>query len=126
MAEESVSFPQDEALDDLYQPLKLEKQDRKVVLGGEEYEIRPEIEADLFEMEADKITKMSPLRCMNDHIVPLLLDEIDLRVLKNEVDARRVRPVDVLKQFSPAVEKLAHIIENRTKSIQKKRRSLPK
>lgn len=126
MAEESVSFPQDEALDDLYQPLKLEPGDRRVVFGDEEYEIRAEIEADLFEMEADKITKMSPLRCVNDHILPLLLDDLDLHVLKAQVENRQVRPVDIMKKFSPAIEKLAGIIEARTKTIQKKRRALPK
>jgi len=126
MAEQSVEFPEDEALDELYRPLKLEPQDRKIVIGDEEYEILAEVPTDLFEMEASKITEMSPLRCVTENVVPLLLDEMELHVLRSQIESKAIRPIEVMKAFSPAVTKLASIIEARTKSIQKKRRSLPK
>ncbi len=128
MAEESVKFPQDDAdaVDEMYQPLKLAPEYRKVVLGDEEYEVRAEIEADLFEIAADKISKMSSLRCFTEELLPVMLDDIDMRVIRAQIDARQVRPVDIMKGFSPAVEKLALALESRAKSIQRKRRALPK
>lgn len=124
--EENVSFPQDDAIDDLYQPLKLEKHHRVVELGDEEFPIRAEIEADLFEIAASKITEMSPIRCVVEEILPLLLSDIDFNVVKAQIETREVRPVDVMKAFTPVVENLAAIIEARTKAIKKKRRQLPK
>ncbi len=124
--EESISFPEGDAVDDLYQPIKLEKQHRTITLGDEDFTIRAEVEADLFEIAVSKLSEASPLRCFIEEIVPLLLDDIEMHVIKGMIETRQIRPVQVLKEFTGPVEKMAAIIEARAKSIQKKRRELPK
>lgn len=126
MAEQSVSFPEDDAVDDLYQPLKLAPQDRKVTIGEDTFELREEIEADLFEITISKVTERSWLRVFTEDALPVLFTDLDEHAIRRQLDSREVRPVTVGKTLSPIVEKLSKMLEERGKTVQKKRRQLPK
>lgn len=127
MAEQSVEFPQDdEMMDDLYQPLKLAPEDRKVVIGGDEFEIVAEIDMAEFEEAITDFTEISPVVGMKKLLMPILLDAMDATAVLAKINSRELGRVELLRALSPAVEKLTTIVEARIGSLKKKRRALPK